>query len=56
MTDRRNFKDGYKPSEKGYKPASQPKPVDMPSHGKPGAGYQPSTSQGDNPGNPPKKP
>lgn len=48
--------DGYQPETHGYKPAQQPRPMDMPDQGKPGAGYQPTTSQGDQPGNPPKKP
>jgi len=53
MSDKNEY--GYKPAERGYKPSEKPK-VDMPNEGKPGAGYQPTTSEGDNPGNPPKKP
>lgn len=57
MSDKRPFSDGYQPCIKGYKPGTdQPKPVDMPNQGKPGAGYQPTISEGGNPGNPPKKP
>ena len=57
MSDKKTFKDGYQPEQKGYTPSStQPQPVDMPNEGQPGAGYQPATSQDNNPGNPPKKP
>ncbi len=56
MSRKKTFNnDGYQPTH-GYKPAQQPRPMDMPDQGKPGAGYQPTTSQGDQPGNPPKKP
>ncbi len=57
MSDKKPINEGYQPVTKGYKPsASQPQWVDMPNQGQPGAGYQPATSHGDNPGNPPKKP
>jgi len=57
MSDKKLINDGYQPVIKGYKPSSnQPQPVDMPNEGQPGAGYQPTISQGDNPGNRPKKP
>jgi hypothetical protein len=56
MSGKKPFNDGYRPETHGYKPAQQPRPMDMPEQGRPGAGYQPTTSQGDQPGNPPKKP
>ncbi|MFI2810948.1 hypothetical protein [Microbulbifer sp. JSM ZJ756] len=57
MSDKKPLNEGYQPLEKGYKPASsQPQPVEMPNQGQPGAGYQPTISEGESPGNPPKKP
>ena len=59
MTDKKRIDEGYSPSrvKKGYQPKkpSTPKPEDG---GEVTGGYQPSTSEGDNPGNksPPKKP
>jgi len=47
--------DEKKLQERGYKPAQQP-PTKTPNEGNPGAGYQPSTNQGDNAAKPPKKP
>ena len=58
MSDKKRIDEGYRPSkvEKGYKPKKPSK--QRPDGGKVTGGYQPTTSQGDNPGNkpPPKKP
>ncbi len=58
MSDKQRIDDGYRPSkvEKGYKP--QKPSTQKPNGGTVTGGYQPTTSQGDNPGNkpPPKKP
>jgi hypothetical protein len=57
MTNKKiSHKDGYQPESNGYKPTSQPSSSEMPNHGRPGAGYQPTSSQGGSPTTPPKKP
>lgn len=44
---------GYQPFQRGYQPQSEPT---SPSEPKPQGGYQPTTSGGDNPANPPAPP
>ena len=59
MPSKKNIEKGYKPStnNRGYQPPSKPS-TEKPNGGDVTGGYQPTTSQGDNPGNkpPPKKP
>jgi len=58
MTDKKRIDEGYSPSrvKKGYQPQKPSTP--KPDGGEVTGGYQPPTSEGDNPGNkpPPKKP
>lgn len=56
MSNKQQFKDGYQPSNKGYKPE-----LLKPSSGSDGNniatnGYQPTVSEGGNPTNRPKPP
>ncbi|MDU9049712.1 MAG: hypothetical protein Q3M30_12760 [Candidatus Electrothrix sp. Rat3] len=57
MCDNKSSRPEQEIIKKGYQPKEKPppQPVERPHDGSPQSGYQP-TSEGDNPGNPPKKP
>lgn len=49
---KKRIDEGYQPKKKGWQPQSPNTDSEKP---EPEGGYQPTTSEGENPGNPPKE-